>query len=811
MTGRPPPLTTSSPSPAPTSERSRLARWRQGSFGPASDEPFHRRSSDVVRVAVAVGGLALLIAHAGHPTRTEQTLFDFFSTLPSTLKPLFELLYGLGLLWAVALMATAALVARRWRLAGTMLLTASLTWLAGRLIAGLASGASVSKSIDAIVRLDTTPSFPLVRLAVVVAVVASASPYLTRPMRRLGQVLILLLTFAAMYLGTGHPNDLLGSILLGWGVAAAVHLVFGSPGGRPTRAQVAASLTELGFDVTTVHLSAVQPSEGTLMLTEDADGPLWVKVLGRDDADTQLAAKAWRSLAYKDAGPTLTLTRLQQVQREAYAMLLAGKHGVCVPDVLVAATAGPGAALLVVRPAAGPRLSELAGERVTDELLDALWGQVAKLHAARLAHGSLNASHVVVGVGGPVTVDFSRARFGTPAHRNADVAELLASTAAIVGNDRAVAAIARTAEPASVVGALGYLESAALTPETRAAFGVNRRELKKRLTELRTAAAEATGTEPPTLQQLHRISGQSLLMAVGALIAVSVLLSELGSPQELWQTVKHAEWLFVLLAAALSMATNVGYAVALFGAVPDRLPFWPTVTMQVACSFSNLAVPYIGGAAVQIRFLQKRGVPIADAVAAGGALMGAVNLLVQVFMFVVAVALIPESLSLSNVDASDIVKVLLLLVVLVLLGVAVVMGVPRLRRSIVPPIKQGATTILEALRSPRRMLTLVAGNMFVTVVYGLCLMACIAAYGKGLPFFTILAVNIGVSTIAGLVPLPGGGAAISAVGLSGVLAAFGVAESVAVAAVLTNQLLVTYLPAIPGWFATKTLLDRDYL
>jgi uncharacterized membrane protein YbhN (UPF0104 family) len=90
-------------------------------------------------------------------------------------------------------------------------------------------------------------------------------------------------------------------------------------------------------------------------------------------------------------------------------------------------------------------------------------------------------------------------------------------------------------------------------------------------------------------------------------------------------------------------------------------------------------------------------------------------------------------------------------------------------------------------------------------------MACIAAYGKGLPFFTILAVNIGVSTIAGLVPVPGGGAAISAIGISGVLAAFGVSEAVAVAAVLTNQLVTTYLPAIPGWLATRRLLELDYL
>src|SRR5205807_8362224 len=110
----------------------------------------------------------------------------------------------------------------------------------------------------------------------------------------------------------------------------------------------------------------------------------------------------------------------------------------------------------------------------------------------------------------------------------------------------------------------------------------------------------------------------------------------------------------------------------------------------------------------------------------------------------------------------------------------VVMGVPRLRRTIVPPVKQGATTIWEALHSPRRVLALIGGNLLTTVLYGLCMMACIAAYGPGLPFFTILALNIGVSTIAGLVPVPGGGAAISAIGMSGALAAFGVSESVAV-------------------------------
>ena len=144
-------------------EHGRLARWRHGTFGPASDEPFRRRAPDVVRVVVAVVALAVLISHAGHPTRTEQTLFEFFNSLPSTLKPLFELLYGLGVLWAVGIVVAAALVARRWRLAGTMLLTGSLTWLAARLVGSLVSGASFSDSIHAVLRLDTTQAFPLVR------------------------------------------------------------------------------------------------------------------------------------------------------------------------------------------------------------------------------------------------------------------------------------------------------------------------------------------------------------------------------------------------------------------------------------------------------------------------------------------------------------------------------------------------------------------------------------------------------------------------------------------------------------------------
>ena len=161
------------------------------------------------------------------------------------------------------------------------------------------------------------------RVAIIVAVISVASPYLTRPVRRLGQLLLLLIAFAALYLGTALPDAALAAVALGWSVAALVHLAFGSPGGRPTTAQVAAALAELGVQADDVHLADRQPRSGTVMLAHDAESDLHVRVLGRDEADAQLLSKSWRFIAYKDGGPSVHLSRLEDVEAQAYALLLA--------------------------------------------------------------------------------------------------------------------------------------------------------------------------------------------------------------------------------------------------------------------------------------------------------------------------------------------------------------------------------------------------------------------------------------------------------------------------------------------------------
>jgi glycosyltransferase 2 family protein len=807
------PVQTTRPQDSPQTVVTRFESSRRRWFGPAAEQPYRRRTTDWIRVVTAAVVLAVLSVHAGSVTRTERTVFQFFNSLPSGLQSLFAVVYRLGALWAVALVGAAALVARRWRLARDLLLSGALAWGLARIV-GLVvvEHESLRRSLSAITRLgNTTPSFPNARLALVVAVVAAASPYVTRPSRRVGKVAVLALLLAALYLGVAYPNDLAAGVVLGWAIAALVHLAFGSPGGHPTVAQVTATLAELGVDARGVHLAPHQPEAATLMLAEDDGGPLWVKVLGRDQTDAQLLAKLWRFTVYKDSGPTFFLTRLQQLQYEAYAMLLAREAGVRTAEVLIAGSAGPSTALLVGRPPAGPRLAEADPAAVTDPVLDDLWHQVATLHGARVSHGVLNAEHVAMSPDGPALVDFQSATVtAAPPRAAADVAELLTATAGVVGDRRAVDAAVRGIGADGILLALRFLQPAALSRETRAAAR-SRKELTERLGRLRQLGAAAIDRSEPELLELHRVSRTNLVLAVGTLVAVGGLLSQIGQPSQLFHAVAHAHWQWLVLAFALSMATNLAYAVALLGTVPSRLPLGPTTELQVAMSFSNLAIPGVGGTAVQIRFLQKQGVDLASAVAAGGVLSQAAAIVTQIALLGLALWLAPNSLNLGNVNAAGLLPILLIAALVLGLATAVVVGVPRVRRIALPPIERALTTIWDALRSPRRLSMLVGGNVLAAVLYGFCLAACLAAFGHTLSFWSLLAANIVLGTLASLIPIPGGGAAVGSVGLSGALIALGVPSEIAVAAVLTNQLVVNYLPALPGWYETTRLVRRGYV
>jgi uncharacterized membrane protein YbhN (UPF0104 family) len=322
--------------------------------------------------------------------------------------------------------------------------------------------------------------------------------------------------------------------------------------------------------------------------------------------------------------------------------------------------------------------------------------------------------------------------------------------------------------------------------------------------ELAPAATEV-------VEQPHASRGRTIVMVIGTVLALGAMLSQVPSLGALWETIKQATWWWIGLAVLFTLGHKIGYALALMGTVSKRLPFVRSVEALLAAAFSNLAVPGLGGTAVQVRYLQLQGVEIAAAVAAGAVLANVANVVVQGALFLLALAISSADIDMSRIDADQIAGILRVVIILAGIVVAVAYGFPRYRKRTLPPTKRAWATITTAFRSPRQLALLIVGNLGAAFMSALCLFACVKAFGGDVSYWPLLCVNIVVGTVASLIPVPGGNTLVSMMGLSASLVALGVPDTVAVAAVITQQLVASYLPALPGWFATNDMLRNGYL
>ena len=301
---------------------------------------------------------------------------------------------------------------------------------------------------------------------------------------------------------------------------------------------------------------------------------------------------------------------------------------------------------------------------------------------------------------------------------------------------------------------------------------------------------------------------RDLLLLASMAVAAGVILVQIGDPSRVWEVASEAEWGWLVAALALSLATNISYAVALKGTLPIHIPLWPAAEVQLAMSFSNLVIPVVGGAGLQIRFLQRRGANLPAAVAAGGILSAAGTVLTQLPMFLAGIWLSPRVIRLGGFSVSGMLEMF----GLGLAGAAALVTasalLPRFRRVVVAFGRGMVTTVWTAVRTPRQLVLIVAGNAATGLMGGLSLWLCLYAFGVSIPFLTVMAANMGVSCLAALVPVPGAGSGAGAIGLTAVLVGLGVHAPVAVSATLAGQIVGTYLPALAGWVATRHLISH---
>ncbi len=438
-----------------------------------------RHPGDAVRL---VTGLAILVLSAELVQRhrvgvLETNTFRLVNDLPGQLYTLFWLPMQAGNLIAVPLAAAAAALLGRFRLALDLGVAGSAAWLLAKLVKHVRERGRPPDLLGHVHHLHgqaaTGLGYVSGHAAVAVALATVASPYLGRRARRIAWVVAVLVCLARLYVGAHLPLDVIGGAALGWATGALVHLLLGAPGGRPSPARARRALVACGFEPVEVEpLGGPDDRRSARFLAGIATGGrLFVKLIPRERRDGDLLYRAWRRLlrGVSRPGPRAGPPR-EQVEREAYLALLASSAGVRTPAVVFAGPCDNDAGLLVQHWVPGNPLDQRQPDEIDDELLRAVWREVARLQEAGIAHGDLSRASIVVDERElPWLVDFDRAEaIASQDLLAVDVAELLASLAVRLGPERPVAAAVEVLGAAAVAGALRSARPVALTHGTRA-------------------------------------------------------------------------------------------------------------------------------------------------------------------------------------------------------------------------------------------------------------------------------------------------------------------------------------------------------
>jgi uncharacterized membrane protein YbhN (UPF0104 family)/tRNA A-37 threonylcarbamoyl transferase component Bud32 len=782
-------------------------------FGHADERPYRRLTGDAIRLVLATLVVVFTAIRSGAPSASQRALNGFLTTLPDAFDGACTAVLAFGSLWGVGLALAAALGARRWRLGAMLGAAGVLAWWLARVMAFVDDGAGFFSAIaDAFGGKDTAP-YPAVRLAVLAAVILTAAPFISRPTRRIGQLLLLLLVPASVVLDAADVNAAVAGVAIGWGLAAALHLTFGSPAGRPTTSHIERALAELNAAVHDLRLAPDQPRGSTFATARLDDGrPVAVRVYGRDAADTQLVAKAWRTVAYKDSGPTWTSTRLQQVEHEALCLYAAHDAGVPVPRIVAAGVAGPSAALLASLRPAGVALSDLDPDP-GDAWAPALWRAAGRMWDARIVHGALDTDHVIVDGDAVTIVEFDHGAISaSPDAIAQDRAQALVTTALVLGAAPAIELLVGAVEPDGIRDVARYLTKPALTPATRDRLRATKGLLDE-LTELLADRIDEAIVRPV---ELRRVSPMTLVTIAALLFAVWIILGQVGSLSDLWATLKTADWPWLVLGFTLAQLTAVAFALTTIGSVPQVIALLPAIVLQMAVSFVNLVAPTGAASTIMnIRFLQKQGVEV-GAATSSGVLVGLSGTITQFGLFVLTAFAVGQQGSLSQLggDDRDGGALIVIGVFVVAAVIGIVLAIPALRRftaaKVWPQVKGAIRNIWGILTTPRQLGLVLGGSVAAQLLYSLCLWCCLHAYGGSLSLGEIVFVNTSASFLASLIPAPGG-IGIMEAALVGALTTFGIPSEIAVATAVTHRLFTTYLPPIWGSYATKWLVGNGYL
>jgi uncharacterized protein (TIRG00374 family) len=797
---------------APRTHHPLAQRLRAAVLGPRGGGTTWRRASDAFRLALAVIVVAVSIPVMKANSAAELRIVNAVHPPPEAISWLVTTVFWLGSAGVSVLLVIVGLLVPRLTAVRWIAVAAVLTWGVCLVLGAVLGPAAGRPPISELSGLNT--GYPVTQIAVVIAVAATALPYLSRPVHRLVWFLIAAAVLTAVSGGFALPVNAISSVALGWGVAAALHLAVGSPLGLPSAAEVTAWIADLKVTVRDITRASRQVWGVEQFTGRDPAGePVELAVYGRDASDARMLAKLWRSFVYRDSGPTLILDRLQQVEHEAYLTLMAGRAGVFVPDVLAAGRFGPSDdAALVTRVPAGPALLQADGAGLADGTLDEILRAVLRLRHAGLAHGALGGDTIVVSDQGICIRDFRRASASAPASRlDTDLAAALGALAVRAGADRTAAAAVRVLDAAAAGGALVHLQRSALDPGTVAAL----KDHKDLLPRLRAGIASGAGIEVPKLAEAKRVSWANLLFAVGSLLGIWLIIGILSDAGDSIAAIKGASWGWVALTFVFATLPVVAEGWALLGAATGQLPFGRCVALETSNTFMALVAGDVGVFALRVRFFQRQGYD-AEAAVSAGATATAASWTVKTLLFLIAIPFAVGTFHApsSSGDRQTAVWIILAVILAAGIAVALIALVPRLRRlasrQVRPHLLNIWANVKTVAAEPHKIVYVLVGSTVAQLLVILALGTALHAVGEHASIATLITVNTLAALIGGAVPVPGGLGVVEA-GLIAGLTAAGIPQDQAVAAVLIQRFFAAYLPPVWGWFTLAWMRRREYV
>ena len=345
-------------------------------------------------------------------------------------------------------------------------------------------------------------------VAALTAAITAAAPWLHRRWQRVSWTALAFLIIVRLTFGSNLPAELVLALSIGIAAGSGILFIVGSPNRHPSGEDIVATLERSGIEVSRLDAAQVDARGSTPYFVETTEGNrVFVKTLSTDERSADLLFRLYRQFRFKNIGDEPAFSTLRRaVEHEALLSYSASAAGVRTPPLVAVGLIGDEeySMLLAYEAIEGSSLDSIGADELTDEILTGIWRQVAILRDHGIAHRDLRLANVFLddeSVAWIIDFGFSELAASEILLDN-DIAELITSSALLVGPERSVRCAVGVLGSDVVTGAGGRIQPQALS-------GATKTEIKERGDHIdhriRDEIARVTGRQATPLDRIQRL------------------------------------------------------------------------------------------------------------------------------------------------------------------------------------------------------------------------------------------------------------------------------------------------------------------